>query len=282
MGRKSKKKKTSRKPPLSLLDKWIYYLLIAASFIGSLLLIFFWDDLRGVIAFRDPSVIAYHGHASALLAILLVLYLEISGLVFFIVQLTNKRPIFGNSKIKYGQLPWDKDCFPLFDSRRKNVTVKPSEKRLRRNMRFAWCIGLLIVLAISSFSLCGRDCLRRDNSIISYNMINRQTDILYSEKDYSHLTLYATHVSVYRGGSYWKYGITIVMSDGKEFSFSNRDFDWREDGYKDNCLEKMLEIKELFPMERITIIGKNNVDKAASFIGLNEEQTQLLHSLFSS
>ena len=279
---KQKKKNSARKPPLSFIDKFIYYLLIVGSFIVSLLCVYLWGDLRDVIAFQDNSVIAYHEHSSALLFVLLVGYLEISGIVFFMVQLSEKKPIFGNSKIQYGEVPWDKNYYPLFDPRRKNVTITASEKRFQRHMRFAWGIGLLVAISFSLLSFCGRDCLYRDHSIISYNMVNRQTGDYYSENNYSHLTLYAEHVSIYRGGSYWKYGFSIEMNDGRCFSFSNRDFNWREDRYQDNCLETMLEIKKLFTPGSISIKGEKNIDKVVDYIGLNSEQAQLLHNLFFS
>ncbi len=277
-----KKRSATRRPPLSLLDKFIYGLLIAASCFVFLCLTFFWEDLRNTIAFRDPSVVAYAGHASALLFLFLAGYLVVSGIVFFSVLLTYKKPIFGNSKIKYGQYPWDKDCYPLFDHGRRHVTGKASRKRFHRHMLVAWGIGLLLAAFLSVFSFCGRDCLCRDNSIVSYNMVNRQTGSPYSEKDYSRLTLYIKRVGTYRTASLWRYGITIEMNDGKRFSFSNRDFHWREERYRDNCLEKMLEIKALFPPEAISISGEKNIDKAAAHLGLNDEQTQLLHELFSS
>lgn len=279
---KHKKKNAARKPPLSFIDKFIYYLLIVGSFIASLLCVFLWDDLRDVIAFQDNSVIAYHEHSSALLFILLMGYLEISGIVYFMVQLSNKKPIFGNSRIRYGEVPWDKNCYPLFDSRRKLVIVKVSERRFQRHMRIVWGIGLLIALLFSLFSFCGRDCLCRDNSIVSYNSVNRQTGNHYSEKDYSHLTLYTEYISIYRGGSYWEYGFSIEMNDGRRFSFSNRDFDWREPRYQDNCLETMLEIRELFTPESISIKGEKNIGKVVDYLGLNSEQAQLLHNLFFS
>lgn len=150
---------------------------------------------------------------------------------------------------------------------------------MRRNLLVAWCIGLVISLAALPLSLFGRDCLRQDNSIISYSMMNRQTDAAHSEEDYSHLTLYTKR---HPKGNAWEYGMTIITSDGKRFSFSDWHFNWSEDTYQDRCLEKMLEIKALFPSEAITIKGEKSVDTVAKAKGLNEEQTRLLHSLFSA
>ena len=71
------------------------------------------------------------------------------------------------------------------------------------------------------------------------------------------------------------------MKDGKEFSFSNRDFDWRVSDAKDVCLDKMLEIKSLFDSETITIKGVKNTDEVADYLGFNESQQNKLNELFA-
>ncbi len=276
---KHKKKNAVLKSSFSSKDKFIYYLLIALTFIASLLLVYLWDDIRNAIAFLDPSVIAYHEHSSALLSIPLVGYLEMSGMVFFMVRLSDRKPVFGNLRTQHGKDPWNMSHHLLFDSGRKRETVKLRTKIYRRHMRFIWGMGLLIAMSFSLFSFFGRDCLCRDCSIISYNMLNRQTDRHYSENDYSHLTLYI-ELDSGRYFRYWKYGFSIETNDGRRFSFSNHDFDWRNDRYQNNCLETMLEIKALFTQESISIIGADSIDRVIDFIGLNSEQAQLLHNLF--
>lgn len=277
MGKKSKKHKRMFRPPLSTLDKSIYWLGLLLSFIGILLLGLCFEDITGVIAFQDPSVVAYSSHASFLFVLPLLGYVEISAAVFCITALEEKKPIFGNRKVRYGKEPWSKDCFPLFDARRKKIFVKPSEKRFRRSMTRVWCIGLLICLLLAPFSFWGRDCLTQNDSIISYNALNQAT--AYTTEAFSHLTIQAKYVSGYRTASYWKYQITI-KTDGGFFTFSNRDFDWREPNSKERALQKMLEIKALFMPDEITIKGAHNIEKVADYLGLNDEQKQLLQKLF--
>ena len=43
----------------------------------------------------------------------------------------------------------------------------------------------------------------------------------------------------------------------------------------------MLEMKHLFPPERITIIGADDTGKVADYLGLNAAQEQKLQMLFS-
>lgn len=277
MGKKPKKKNRSRRPPLSFLDKSIYWLGLILSFFFSLLFAFCFEDITGVIAFHDPSVVAYNLHATFLFVIPLLMYIEISALVFFITALELKKPVFGNRKFRYGEAPWAKDCFPLFDPRRKNLHVRPSEKRFRRGMIIVWTAGLFLCSLFAPLGFFGRDCLTQNNSIITYNVLNQDT--AYTTDDYSHLTIQARHVR-YRSSDYWEYKINIRMKDEKSFAFSNRDFDWREPHDQERCLNQMLDIKAFFPPDAITIKGENNLEKLADYLGLNEEQNQLLQELF--
>ena len=71
------------------------------------------------------------------------------------------------------------------------------------------------------------------------------------------------------------------MSDGKSFYFSNRDFNRDIPEGHDFYLDKMLEIKSLFPSESITVDGARNLDEAAERLKLNEEQKNKLRELMS-
>ncbi len=281
MSKKSKKDNRKRRPPLSLLDKSIYLTGLFLSFILSLLFAFCFEDITGIIAFQDSSVVAYNSHASFLFALPFLFYVEISALVFCIVSLEDKKPVFGNRKIQYGETPWAKDCFPLFDSRRKKIYIKPSKKRFHRHMIILWFVGLLLCSLIAPLGFFCRDCLTHNNSIVTYNMLNQEELAPYTPEDYSHLNIQAKYVSGYRMADYWKYEITIRMKDGKSFTFSNRDFNWREPNCQERCLKKMLDIKTFFTPDAITIKEKHSIDKVADYLGMNDEQKQLLQELFS-
>ncbi len=280
MSKKSKKKNRNCRPQLSFLDKSIYWVGIILSFILSLLLIYCFEDVTGVIAFQDSTVVAYNSHASYLFVMPLLLYVEVSGMVFCVTALEGKKPVFKNRKTQYRKSPWAKDCYPSFDPRRKNIYVRPSEKRVRRRMRIIWTVGLLLCSLFVPFGFFGRDCLTRNNSIIAYNVLNQEDSTAYTTDDYSHLTIRAMHVSGYRSASYWTYEITIRLKDGKSFTFSNRDFDRREPHYQERCLNQMLDIKSFFTSDTITIKGKHTIEKVADYLGMNDEQNQLLQELF--
>ena len=206
-------------------------------------------------------------------------YFLISGLVFFIVSLQNKIPIFGNKKVRYGEHPWNKDLFPLFDKRRKHVYISPSKRTYKRKWISLWCVGLIITILFIPFSLFGRECLMKDNSIVTYSMFNTVKDNTYTSQ-YTELQIKTVHVSGRYTADYWQYQITLKTVDDKKFVFSNRDFDWRQDGAKDRALDTMLEIKALFPSSAITVSGEEDLEKVLEDCGMNDSQAQKLYRLF--
>lgn len=282
MGKKPKQKDNKRhlRPPLTFLDKSIYFLCIIFSFFCALLLAFCFDDIQNMIAFSKAETIAYRSNASFLFVVPFIMFLEVSALVVFIVGWESKKPIFGSTKYKYGEYPFREDCIPLFRQKKYDLKKKPSQKKFVRQMIALWCVGLFLFACLVPFSLFGRNALYQDNRIEKINMVNLTGDT-YTTDDFAYLTIKTQYVSGYRTADYWKYEITIEMKDGKDFSFSNRDFDWRVSGAKDICLDKMLEIKSLFDSEAITIKGAKNTDDVADFLGFNESQQAKLNELFA-
>ena len=92
MGKKTKRKDNKRhlRPPLTFLDKSIYFLCIFFSFLGTLLLAFCFDDIQNMIAFSKAETIAYRSNASFLFVVPFMMFLEISALVIFIVGWESK------------------------------------------------------------------------------------------------------------------------------------------------------------------------------------------------
>ena len=121
MSKKSKLKRHLR-PPLTFLDKSIYFSCIVISFLLSLLLVFCLDDILNLIAFSNNNAIAYRSNSSMLFALPFLIYLEISIAIIIVVAWEEKKPIFGNKNINYGEYPFDEDCIPLFSKKHKQIT----------------------------------------------------------------------------------------------------------------------------------------------------------------
>ena len=267
------------RPPLSLLDKSIYFFGFLLSFVVTLLLVFAIQDARDTIAFQDEAVVAHSDHPSFLLAGLFIFYCEISAIGFFLGSMSERKPLFGKRGIRYGEYPWDKTCYPLFSRERTSVFVSPAVHSFRRRMLCLWCAGLLLTACFLPLAFFGRTCLRQDQVIVSYNVFNREKAKSYSPADYAKLTIQAVHVAS-RGGSYWKYEIVLTMTDGKKLRFSNWEFRGRTPDCTDLAINTMTAIKARFPVSAITIKGTEHLDKVAAHIGMSSEQKAALYKLF--
>ncbi len=280
--KKSKKKNLSRTPPLSTIDKCVYFVLFVSLIFLFSLYVYGLYDLRQFLAFRDPNMLASSEHWDFLFCLPFMMFVTISVGVFLSAHYGNRTPIFGNAKIKYGEQPWAKDCFPLFDPRRKKGTVRPSAKKRRKTLIAVWCAVAFLLLLLVPFGLFGRDCLYRDLSVNSFNTVNRIEGRTYTQEKFAHLTVQTNFSSNYRSFyRKWRYEVGIEMSDGKVFWFSSKDFDRRDENRKDTALKTMLEIKSRFSPDQITVKGAEDVDRVAEYLSLNEEQTRLLYELFS-
>ncbi len=282
MGKKAKRKNNKQhlRPPLTFLDKSIYFLCIVFSVLSAFALVYCFDDIKNLIAFNKPSTVAYTSSASFLFVFPFMLFLEISALILFISGWESKKPIFGSKKYKYGEYPYREDCFPLFSRKKYNLRQNPSKKKFIRRMAALWCSVLLVLACLIPFGLFGRDTLYEDNHIEKINFLNITSDI-YDADNFSHLTIRTKYVSSPKSHNYWAYEITIEMKDGKDFTFSNMDFDRRMSGVKDICLNKMLEIKGLFAPNAITVQKSENINNVAEHLNFNEQQFDKLKELFS-
>ena len=61
-----------------------------------------------------------------------------------------------------------------------------SKQNTHRILLAAGCIGLLLTLIPACLSISGRDCMLSDNRIVSYNALNRPSEIY---TDFSSLTI---------------------------------------------------------------------------------------------
>lgn len=276
MPKKKKKKKKPQAPPLSRLDKLLYFSALAILTGISIAVAISHAKIQSTIAHLETSVVAYTSTASA---VLLPLPFFILLFLCFLIPLArayfNRKPIFGNEKYKYGEYPWEKDLFPMFGKQHKAVFISPEVKSLRRKSLTAILVILVITALMLPFSFCGRNSLRDDKSIIICNSLN-QTTSAYSLTDYSHVMIRAVYRTSGRSHGHWEYMIQIIMSDGQKFSFSNRDFE-------DNttALIQMNDIKNAMQAGNVSIEGESNLNKVIEKYSMTSEQIALLYELFN-
>lgn len=266
--RHSSKKKKHLRPPLSVLDECIWWGLLLIIVAIPFLMVIAYFGLQDRLFFKDGNTIAFSGHAFGVFSALPFFFLiVIVPLTFVVCCLEGKKPIFGNREIKYGQYPWKKDYFPIF----KNKGKKPVHGKAICFYVLVWLLCLLATLCFAGLGFFGRDCLLQDNSVVSYNMFNHQGDKAYSENDYAHLTFKAN----YSGKYGMDFSVVIEMEDGKKFAFSDSDFKSIR-----GSLEKMTELKSIFPPYEISYEGIEIIEGHIENENYSEDNARMLYELF--
>ena len=267
------KQKANRRPPLSTLDKAIYTAVFVLLAVLIFVLFFVTYIAMDAIALRDTTVVAYRNSGCEFFILPLFINLILSG-----IDLTTrgrKMPIFGNKKIRYGEYPWAKDCYPLFGKQSKRLRQTPRETEVKKTMFRLWLAVFIITLLIYPLSLFGRTCLHEDNSITSYDILNRKSETVYTVSDYRAIKFIASHGS--RHDPYDLY-VIIDTSDGRSFGFEYEDFG----GYKnaDAWLDKLEELKTTVPKSAISYEETHRLKRTADYFSLNGEQTARLFEIF--
>ena len=277
MAKKRKKIRRPQTPPLSWGDKAIYCALFLLLIGGMILAVVLMDALRAKIAYREPTALAFRGRLAYLWLFPFFAHLALGCAIPLTVAHEERQPIFGNKIISYGEQPWQKDLFPLFGPQHRKIERPPYAKQIHRIGQIAWVAGLILVLLSAALCLCRRNTLRSDQTIAVYDTFNRQTTELSIPEDYTELTIEAER---YRSGKYgttkWRYEITLLDTEGKEYSFSCNDFC----GNQREILNTMLEIKGLFPPESITLQGLDQLERTIAFFHLDPQEAALLRELF--
>lgn len=287
MSKKQKKKAKAKNPPLSFADKSIYFLAILLSAVLVFLIGMAIYQAKKSIAASNTDVVAYTSGSSILWAFPFLLFVIISLFAFISSNMNNRTPIFGNKKIKYGEYPWSKECFPILDPRRKNVYIKPSKKRFLKTALLIWLSVLLIFSSLVPLCFFERECLMSNNSIVAYGIFNQKISS-YTKENLSHLTIepseYSTNTRDVISSIFSRkltIQITIDTSDGNSFTFTYGDFrQINKDG--SDALNSMLKVKSLFPDNSITVVGKDRVEKIIESLEFNTYQAQKLRTLFET
>lgn len=277
VSKKKKKRLKRRKPPLSPLDKALYGVWFLFHFcVLAGLLILLTVALPRIVAFHDAQVVAYHSSMMTMwLVAPLALYLFVTVFLVAMYPYAAQIPIFGNRKVEYGRDPWDLRCFPLTDRRhwqRPPKKYRWSTGRIVVCLAGLWLAGLLLLGAVALPSVIGRDCLRRDATVVCYNGQNKEVAVYQPDT----LTVRAYFQRGRYGG--WRCAL-ILQDENRRFSFTPGDF--RRTGSPEDWLQQMLEVKSHVPPEKITIEGRENLGNLQGQYGLNAKETSLLRQLFT-
>lgn len=270
MPRKAKKK-MHRMPPLSFVDKLIYWTIFLVLLASYALLLLGPLSLRNQISFADTAVVAAAARAS-------MGWLFVPWFAWFIMTFIlwaqpyqNRKPIFGLRKFKYGPPAWPKE-YPLFMKNKPPVFV--SERKQQERRRLALILAVVLVVSFIPFpwSLYGRNCLRNDGSIVQHNIFNVQTRE-FTPKDISELKIDVFRHSTRHGPTHWDVQMVFTAESGRKFTFDFRDF-------RDDWLRTMLDIKALYDPSIICYEDVEDLDRVAIDNNMSPEETELLYQLF--
>lgn len=281
MARKAKKK-LHKMPPLSFVDKLIYWTIMVLLVASYFLLMFGTLYLRNKMAFADEAVIAVEENAS-------LFWLAVPWFTWFILTFIpwvywyqERMPIFGRRNFKYGPPAWPR-VYPLFMKNKPPVWVSERKKKEKKQRAIFLLVVLLLSFIPYPWSLYGRDCLRDDGSIVQYNMFNRQIREFRSG-EIAEIEIRTFKYST--GGQYnWKscWGVEMVFKtdSGKKYCFDSREFRSDREAEIEYWLSWMLQIKGRYDPELIRYDGVKHLKSVIAYQSLNQEEVQLLYQLFN-
>lgn len=279
MARKAKKR-LHQMPPLSFVDKLIYWTIIVLLCVAYFVLLLGPLYLRYQIAFSDAAVIAAGDHASIFWSMVPWMTFFLMTFILWLQPYQKRIPIFGRRNFKYGPPAWPK-IYPLFMKNKPPVWVSERKKKERKQIAVILLVVLLVSFVPFPWCLYGRDCLRSDGSIVQYNMFNSQTH------EFSAGDIADIEIETYRHSTgtrfktrHWGIRMVFLTDSGREYAFEHKEF--RKDQQADFVywLEAMLRLKKRYDPSIIHYGGAENLDLFIADMNLSQEEAQMVYRLF--
>jgi hypothetical protein len=278
---KKAKKKLHKMPPLSFVDRLIYWtlglMLLAADV--ALVLFPFWHWYRN--AFRDETVLASHMSAGILWAMIPWFVFMISTFSLWYSLYSRRLPIFGKRNFKYGPPAWPK-IYPLFMKNKPYVWVSQRSVKNRRQTAILLLSILLLSFLFYPLSWSGRSCLHQNGSIRKYNALNIQArEHTSGQIQQIRFEAYLRHrrrsldtIADIR--------VILITDDGKRYMFDHDEFRGCSGNSSTDWLSAMVDIKGRYRPEIITYLGASNLEKVILDNRLSSDEQTMLYRLFET
>ena len=274
MGLSKKMRRTPLpKPPLSLIDKLIYGMILVGGFLWMFLVMHvFGEMIPRIIAFSDPAVKAFGAGFP-----ICCLPLAFLGYIFlWIVALTGitvKQPIFGNKRFKPRFGVNVIKMYPFFS---KDFWHNLSDKYKKRinTFLFVSAVSLAVCALLLLFGIFPRNVVDRKNNFISYDSLNRVTET-HNITGADEMTVEITRSSRKRRVSYHLY--VRFTFDDKTYSLP---LGCLEDAGYEETLEYMLYLKSLVPQSKWRFENEKWISELADRKEFTSEEKRLLNELF--
>lgn len=267
-------------PPLSFVDKVIYWtilLILCVLYFGLALVLMF---LRERIAFADDMVIAKADNISYLWFLVPWMTFFLMTFILWLIPYEGRRPIFGLRNFKYGPPAWPK-IYPVFMKNKPYVWVSERSKENRKKIAVLLLVILLVSLVPFPWALYGRDCLRADGRIEQYSMFNNKVqDFSPGQISDVEFETYRYRIGRYSTRVYWSVRISLTTDSGRTYTFAARDFRGGGTEGAPFWLAAMLELKTRYDPSVVTYSGKEDLQKVVTDQGLTRAEEDMLYQLF--
>lgn len=274
-----KKKHGAQKPPLSALDKAIYWTIIWLSVGFSIL---FWLGfgiwIPRAIGFSEAGVIACGDQWAIKTSLFFACFCMLTITIIVSSGLDKKQPIFGNKEAKPSVLRPMLTVYPLFSKEFwQRMTVKTKKKMKVWGITFA--VFFVVCSVILLIGLFPRSVLYEDGRIESYGIVNQLKASEHMDTaDFITLEIERTTTRSGRYGisrnTHYFFYFRFVFEE-ETYSFSIGDFGEMN---RTETLLYMKDLKERFG-ERYTLIGTQYVDDMVDSDWATEEK-ELFYDLF--
>lgn len=270
-----KRKLSSQKTPLSVVDIIVYCFFIAISFLASLFVIVFLGSIIPErIAYSVDSAVAYIESVVPVMGMVFWVSNFMCIMVCAMEAMRKKQPLLKVKQMKPTPFKHYIKATPLFSKKFwREISVKT--KKMIRIAIVSLTVSFVIGGIIASLGICIRTTLDSDNFIREYNSFNQvkkeepleNADLLIIDID---------KVRSKRSRTHWYVDIEFVF--GKEsYSFRTNQFGNKS---RKESLEYMLHIKEQFGAGRYTINDDEKIEDLFFYENLSSYEQQLVNELF--
>ena len=254
-----KKKHGAKKPPLSRLDKNIYWTLI---WLNVVLAILFWLGfgfwIPCAVGFSEAGVVACSEQWGWIASLYVALFLWLTFTMILTSGLDKKQPIFGNKAAKPSVLQPMLTVYPIVSKDFwQNLTKKAKKKMLTVGIVLA--VLLSVGITVLWLSFYPRTVLYEDMHMERYDINNQMTDYRHLDTADSITIAIERHSSGGRSHRSY-YDLHLRASFGEEsYGFETDEFEKMNDA---NALRFLISVKERYG-SRVNIAG---VDMAETLI----------------
>ena len=252
-----KKKHGAKKPPLSRLDKNIYWTLIWLS-VGFAILFWlafgFW--IPRAIGFSKAGAVACSEQWGVLASLYVALFLWLMFTMIFTSGLDKKQPIFGNKKANPSVLKPMLTVYPIVSKDFWQKLTKQAKKKML-TVGIALAVLLAVCITVLWLSFYPRAVLYEDMHMERYGITNQMTDYRHLDTADSIAIAIERHDSGGRSHRTY-YDLHLRASFGEEsYGFETDEFAKMSDA---DALRFLISVKERYG-SRINIAGADMAQK---------------------